>query len=266
MNMYLYELKSLRKSAVIWACVLVGLAALFLSIYPGMAKDAAGFKDLLSGYPESVRAMLGINLDYITSILGFYSMIFSFIVLGGAIQAMNLGLSILSKETRERTADFLLVKPVSRSAIVSAKLLAAFTTILTTDIIFCAVSSLIANSVKIEDFSGRLFFLINLTLFFIQLIFLALGVVISVFFNKLKSVLPLSLGIVIGLYMIGALFATGKDDAVRFLSPFKYFDVTYIINNAGYEAVYLITGVVIVVIAVVASYIIYIKKDIHAVS
>lgn len=267
MNMYLHELKSLRKSAVIWTCVLISLAALYLSIYPGMTKDAADFKKLLGSYPAPVRAMLGINLDYITSILGFYSMIFSFITLCGAIQAMNLGVSILSKESRERTADFLLVKPVSRSAIVSAKLLAAFTTILATDIVFCAVSSVIANSVKTADFSVKLFFMINLTLFFIQLIFLAVGVVVSVFFNKLKSVLPISLGVVFGSYMIGALIATGKnDDAIRFISPFKYFDTTYIIKNAGYEVSYLIIGAVIVVAAVVISYVIYNKKDIHAVS
>lgn len=42
------------------------------------AKEADDFKKLLSGYPASVRAMLGINLDYITSFLGFYAMIFSF--------------------------------------------------------------------------------------------------------------------------------------------------------------------------------------------
>lgn len=267
MNMFLYELKSLRKSALIWTCVLIALAALYLSIYPSIVNDAADFKKLLSGYPAPVRAMLGINLDYITSILGFYSMIFSFITLSGAIQAMNLGASILSKESRERTADFLLVKPVSRSAIVSAKLLASFTTILATNIVFFAGSAIIANSVKTADFSFKLFFMINLTLFFIQLIFLALGVVISLFFNKLKSVLPISLGVVFGLYLIGALLATGKgDDAARFISPFKYFDITYIIKNASYEASYLITGAVIVLVSVVASYIIYNKKDIHAVS
>jgi len=267
MNMYLHELKALRKSAIIWMFVLIALAALYLSIYPSIVNDAEDFKKLLSGYPASVRAMLGINLDYITSILGFYAMIFSFITLCGAIQAMNLGVSILSKESRERTADFLLVKPVSRSAVVSAKLLAAFTTILGTDIVFYVVSSILANSVKTADYNEKLFFMINLTLFFIQLIFLALGVVVSVFFNKLKSVLPISLGIVFGLYMIGALLATGKnDDAVRFISPFKYFDSTYIIKNASYEASYLITGAVIVVVAIVASYIIYNKKDIHAVS
>lgn len=267
MNMYLHELKSLRKSTIIWTCSIIALAAIFLSVYPSMVNEAEDFKKLLSGYPETIRAILGIHLDYITSILGFYAMIFSFIALCGAIQAMNLGVSILSKESRERTADFLLVKPVSRSAIVSAKLLAAFTVILATDAVFFAISSIIANAVKTVDYNEKLFFMINLTLFFIQLIFLAIGVVVSVFFNKLKNVLPISLGVVFGFYMIGALIATGEnDDVARFFSPFKYFDITYIIKNASYEASYLITGAVIVVAAVAASYIIYIKKDIHAVS
>ena len=65
------------------------MAALFLSMYTGMAKDAQDFKKLLGGYPPAVRAMLGINLDYITSVLGFYSFALSFVTLCGAIQAMN---------------------------------------------------------------------------------------------------------------------------------------------------------------------------------
>lgn len=267
MNMYLHELKSLRKSVIIWTCALIALAALYLSIYPSMVKEGANFKELLSSYPATVRAMLGINLDYITSILGFYSMIFSFITLCGAIQAMNMGVSILSKESRERTADFLLVKPVSRSAIVSAKLLAAFTMIIATNVIFSAASTILANIVKTGDLNGRLFFMINLTLLFIQLIFLAIGVVVSVFFNRIKSVLPISLGIVFGLYMIGALIATDKNnDAARFISPFKYFDISYIIKNSSYEPLYIVLSAVIITGAVVASYIIYIKKDIHAVN
>ncbi len=267
MNIFLFELKALRKSTFIWTCSIIALAALFLYIYPSMVSEAEDFKKLLGGYSPSVRAMLGINLDYITSILGFYSMIFSFIILCGAIQAMNLGTSIISKESRERTADFLLVKPVSRSTIVTSKLLAAFTTLLATDIVFLGVSSLIANSVKSADYSGKLFFMINLTLFFVQLIFLAIGVVVSVFFNKLKSVLPISLGVVFGTYMIGALIATEKNNELtRFISPFKYFDITYIIKNASYETQYLAAGAAIIVIAVAASYIIYNKKDIHAVN
>lgn len=267
MNMYLFELRSMRKSTMIWTCALIALAALYLSIYPSIANEAADFKKLLSGYPAPVRAMLGINLDYITSILGFYSMIFSFITLCGAIQAMNLGVSILSKETREKTADFLLVKPVSRAAIITAKLLAAFTTILITNIVFYAASFLLANTIKTSDLDQKIFLMINLTLFFIQLIFFAIGMGVSVFFKKLRSILPISLGVVFGLYMIGALLVTGENaDVVRYISPFKYFDLTYIIKHASYEGSYLIAGAVIIAVAVAASYMIYIKKDIHAVN
>ncbi|MDR3645115.1 MAG: ABC transporter permease subunit [Clostridia bacterium] len=266
MNMYLHELRSLRKSAVIWTCSIIAIALLYLSLYPGIAKDAAGFKELLAGYPPAVRAMLGVSLDSITSILGYYSMIITFVVLCGAIQAMNLGVSILSKEARERTADFLLVKPVSRAAIVSAKLLAALTVLLATDVLYYAVAAILASAVKQADYSGRVFFLINLTLLFIQLIFLSLGVAVSVFFHKIKSVLPISLGTVFGFYLIGALIATGKDDGSRFLSPFKYFDYPNIIKNVGYEAHYIITGAAIVVVAIAVTYFIYGRKDIHAVS
>lgn len=267
MNMYLYELKSQIKSAITWTLVLVALATIYLVMYPGVASDANAFKELLSNYPPTIRAMLGINIDTITSLLGFYSMIFSFIILAGAIQAMNLGLSILSKESRERTADFLLVKPVSRSAIVTAKLSSAITTILGTNIAFCVITPIIANLVKIENFDLKVFTMINLTLFFIQIIFLTIGMIVSVFFQKMKTIIPISLGIVFGFYFIGAFLATKNDDVVkRVLSPFKYFDITYIITNENYELPYLILSAVIVMTSILATFILYNKKDIHAVS
>jgi ABC-2 type transport system permease protein len=264
--MYLHELKSLRKSTIIWTCALIALAVLYLSLYPGIMNDATDFKKMLGGYPAPVRAMLGISLDSITSLLGFYSMIFSFITLCGAIQAMNFGVSILSKEVRERTADFLLVKPVSRPAIVTSKLLAALTMLVVTDIIYYTIISILANAVKTADYSNKVFLMINATLFFIQLIFLSIGVVVSVIIPKIKSVLPVSLGIVFGFFIIGVLIAAGNNDGSRFISPFKYFDNPYIIKNSSYEAPYLITSAAIVIVAIAASYIIYTKKDIHAVS
>ncbi len=70
MNMYLHELKSLRKSAILWTAAMILLAAIYLSVYPGIAADANDFKKLLSGYPAGVRAMLGISLVSITWLLG----------------------------------------------------------------------------------------------------------------------------------------------------------------------------------------------------
>ncbi|MDF2541333.1 MAG: hypothetical protein K0S47_1051 [Herbinix sp.] len=266
MNMYLYELKSLRKSTLIWTLSLVALAFIYFSIYPSIASDAEDFKQLLSAYPEPIRAALGISLESITSLLGFYSMVFSIISLTGAIQAMILGTSILSKEARDRTADFLLVKPVSRTSIISAKLSAAITILLITNILYDLIAFIMASVVATTDYSKKQFFLISLTLFFIQLIFLAVGLFLSVFFQKLRSVLPISLGVVFGLYMIGAILATGEKDVARYLSPFKYFNIPYIMEHSGYETSYLFVSAIIVVISIVGSYLVYSKKDIHAVS
>ncbi len=267
MNIYMNELKSLRKSAIIWACSMAALSLLFLSIYPSVANDALDYKQLLSNYPATIREMLGINIDYISTLIGFYSMIFSFILLCGTIQAMNLGVSILSKEARERTADFLLVKPVSRTSIVTGKLFAAFTTLVLTDTIFYVISLTLANIVKRGDYSNKLFLMVNLTMFFVQLIFLAIGMIVSVFFNKLKSVLPISLGFVFGFYIIGAILATGENkESLRFLSPFQYYDIKYILDHSSYELPYLILGVAIIAVCIASTYIIYKNKDIHAVS
>lgn len=267
MNIFLYEMKALRKSTIIWTLSILGLAALYISIYPSMAKDVDDFKKLLEGYPEAIRAILGINLDYIASLLGFYSMIFSFVILCGAIQAMNLGVSILSKESRERTADFLLVKPVSRNTIVSAKLLAAFATLVITNVIFIALTSLLASLAIDEKLDIKLFTMINLTMFLVQIIFIAIGMVVSVFFKKIRSIIPISLGFVFGFYMIGALLVTDSSDkAERMLSPFKYYDITYIIQNGKYDPFFLVVGAILVIVAIVISYIVYNKRDIHAVS
>lgn len=267
MNMYLNELKSYFKSALIWAASMVALSALFLTLYNSVAADVEDFKILIGKYPPTVQAMLGINMDYIASLLGFYSMIFSFILLCGTIQAMNLGVSILSREVRERTADFLLVKPVSRTSIISAKLSAAFTTVLLTDAIFYGVTMLLAEIVTSGDYDHKRFILINLTMFLVQIIFLAFGMLVSVFFRKIKNVLPISLGFVLGFYMIGVLLAGDeKEETLRFLSPFKYYDITAIIKNGSYETPYLFLGLGIILVSIVVSYVIYQRKDIHAVS
>ena len=94
---------------------------------------------------------------------------------------------------------------------------------------------------------------------------MALGVIISVTVSKIKSVLPISLGTVFGFFMIGMLSSTIGDKASRFLIPFKYYDTAYIIKNSSYEVSFTIIEILFIIIAILASYVIYAKKDIHAV-
>ncbi|MBU3091062.1 ABC transporter permease [Clostridium sp. CF011] len=264
MNMFLHELKTYRKSTIIWTCSLITLVILFLSMFPAFSKEAEAFKEIMKGFPEPVRKAMGFSVDSMSSILGFYSYMFLYTTLCGAIQAMNLGTSIVSKEVGAKTADFLLTRPVTRRAIMTSKLMAALTCLVITNIIYLLASSIMVSIVSTKDYSYKLFFMISITLFFVQIMFLALGIIISVVMPKIKSVLPISLGTVFTFFIIGMFAATSGDAAMRYVTPFKYFDANYIMKNSSYEVSFIIIGIGFIAFAITASYFIYSKKDVHA--
>ncbi|MBL4953234.1 ABC transporter permease subunit [Neobacillus sp. OS1-32] len=265
MNIFLHELKDNRKSTIIWTLSLVAVVVLFMALFPSIAKDSEAFKKVLENYPESLRKAIGMSLDSITSLLGFYSYVFTYVVLCGAIQAMNLGVSMLSKETREKTADFLLTKPVTRTQIVTAKLLAAVVSLILSNLVVIMAALVAAQAVSERSFDTKAFLLISLTAFFVECMFLALGILISVLVPKIKSVLPLSLGTVFGFFILNMFGSVIGDKAVRYLTPFKYYDPGYISKHQTYEIRFIVIEVIFIIVAVTASYFIYAKKDIHAV-
>lgn len=265
MNMFLHELRAYRKSTIIWTCSLVALIILMLSMFPSFSKDVTEFKKLIEGYPEVVRKAIGLSIDNFTTLLGFYSFVFVYVLLCGSIQAMNLGTSIISKEVREKTADFLLTKPVTRIQIITSKLLAVITSLVITNVIYLVAASIMVSSLKTKAFNFKLFFMISITVFFTQLMFMSLGIIVSVVVSKIKNVLPISLGTVFGFFIISMISSTTGGSALRYITPFKYFDTAYIIKNSSYETTFIIIELVFIITTTFISYLIYSKKDIHAV-
>jgi ABC-2 type transport system permease protein len=238
------------------------LAGIMLSMYISFSQDIDAFKQILSNYPENLRKAFGINIDGFGSVLGYYSsFILTFILVCGSVEAMILGISILSKEIREKTADFLYSKPISRSQIITYKLLSVLTLLIISNITFILGLYLLIISVSSASFDFNVFILLALIPFITQLIFFTLGIFISSLMSKIKAVLPISMGIVFGIYILSA-FA---DEKFRVLMPFKYFDTKYILNNSKYEFNYIILTFAIITISTVLTYIIYKKKDIHSV-
>lgn len=266
MSMFLHELKAYRKSTIIWSASLVLLALFMFSMFPSISKDAESFKKLLDVYPPAFRKALGLSVDSVTSLLGFYSsFVLLYEVLCGSIQAMNLGTAIISKEVREKTADFLLTKPIKRHEIVTSKLLAAISSLVITNIIYIAGASIIAEVVKNKSFDYKIFLLLSITLFLVQIMFMSLGIVISMILPRIRSVLPISIGTVLGFFFIEMFSSIIGDKAVRYITPFKYYDYSYIIKHSAYEYKYLLIELVFIIVFILMSYVIYSKKDIHAV-
>jgi ABC-2 type transport system permease protein len=236
----------------------------YMSLFTAFSHDIAASMKILQGFPPTVRALLGIRIESFFTVLGFFGYMLTYLWLVGGIQAMNLGTGILSKEVSGKTADFLLSKPISRFKVLLSKLLAALTIILVTNIVFIAVSYFSAEVFKTKDFDIKIFMLTCLTMLFIQLFFLAVGLLISVLVPKIKSVLAYTLPIVFGFFIIGMLDTVIGAENARYLTPFKYFDVGYISAHTNYEWRYLMTEAVVVVVCLVAAFVIYMRKDIQA--
>lgn len=262
MNVFLRELKAYRKSMIIWALSLSGIVGLFMALYPAFEADIEGLNQVLANFPEAIKALVNITPETFLSVLGFYGYLLSFAWLAAAIQAMNLGVGIISKEVAGKTADFLIAKPIGRSRIVTAKLAAAIAVILVTGVAFVAVS-FIAVGATGAAFDSTTLLLMASTLLLLQLVFLALGALFSVTIPKIKSVVAVSLPTVFAFYIIGAIGDVLDNVELRWVSPFRYFDPVYMIGQGGLEGEYVLVVAVFTIVAIAATYLIFAKKDIH---
>ncbi|MFC7373428.1 ABC transporter permease subunit [Fictibacillus iocasae] len=262
--MFFHEWRSIRKSTAIWSAALVAVTILFLSMFPSISRDAEAFQRLLSGYPKEVLQAFGLQLEMITSFLGFYSYMFTYVMLIGAIQAMNLGAGIVAKEVSGKTSEFLLSKPVSRFDILRAKWRAVVLSIAVTNMVFVSAAYLMALAVA-EKLDVKVFLLMSLSNVFVQLFFAVLGFFLAVSMNRIKSVLTLSLSTVMAFFLLSMIGSVLGEDAVRYVTPFQYFDFVYVIQHASYEWGYLVVEAVFFCTMLVASFYVFSKKDVHSV-
>ncbi len=266
MNIFFHELKSYRKSTLIWATSFSMLAFIFLLMFPAFTSDAELSKQILSNLPPAVRAALGISFQTFFSVYGFFAYVLTFASVAGAVQAMNLGVGVLSKEESGKTVDFLLTKPVSRAKVMTSKLAATICLLVFTNLVFSSVALVSAKLISTAAFSSKTFLLVSGTLLLVQIIFLVLGVLLSVIIPKIKSVIAVTLPIVFTFFIIGTLGSIIGNDSVKYISPFKFYDFNYIIEHNAYEVKFLVLEAIFVIVSIIVSYSVYIKKDIRAVS
>jgi len=183
----------------------------------------------------------------------------------GAIYAMKLGLGVLSEEARCKTSDFLVVKPIERRTIVTAKLTTVLLLIVLQNIFYYTLSYGIAKIFGGAFFDEQLFLLINFTLFLVQLFFIGFGLLVSVMMKKIKTVLPMTMGIVFGFFVLHMLNQTLDEKKLTFFTPFAYFDMATIIKTNALDMTYVLLDVVLVVLFIVATYVIYQRKDMPSV-
>ena len=262
MNIFKHEFKMSLRSVIIWSVSLTILIFIFMAIFSGMGQDAALLNEAMTKFPKELLIAFGMtNLD-MSTILGFFALTFLFCQICLAIQAANYGFSLLSVEERELTADFLLAKPVKRSTILTSKLLAAIASLTITNAVVW-ISSFVFISIYSngQGFETKPLVILLLSIVVFQLFFLTVGMIVSLLVKRVRSVTSFSMALVFGLYLLNAFGSMLGEKSLEIISPFKQFDPNYIIKNASYDALALIS-VVIILISIPSSYWLYSRRNI----
>jgi ABC-2 type transport system permease protein len=267
MNIFIYELKSLRKSIALWVSSIAFFLVMYMAFFPAFSKDAAILDNLLANYPEEMLKAMGLggNLQ-LSSIIGYFAFTFAFIQLMLAIQSANYGFGILSAEERDMTADFLLTKPVSRRKIIISKFMAAFVALA-----FSNIAVWISTFFSLEMFKGEQTYdkekivIMLTTVVLFQLFFLNIGMLISVLVKKIRSVISFSMALAFGAYIINAVRAIIEGEILGYITPFYLFDPQYILDRGKYNSFPAIIACVIIVISAILCYRLYMRRNIHSI-
>ena len=114
MNIYRREMRGNLRALVFWVLGVLLFIAASMAKFSALVKDPSA-TSIFTELPMGLQALFGVGeLDF-TQAIGFYAMIYPYLVLMAAIHASMLGAVILSKEERDKTTEFLYAKPAARA-------------------------------------------------------------------------------------------------------------------------------------------------------
>ncbi|MBN1439773.1 MAG: ABC transporter permease subunit [Anaerolineales bacterium] len=263
MNIFFRELRTNLKSLVIW-CVIMGLLIMIgTAKFSAFAGDPESLK-LLDTVPEAMLDAMNLRAFNLTTVTGFFGILFVYFGLMGAIAAAMWGTDLISKEERDKTVEFSLVLPVSRSRVITAKALAALVNCAAFVLITWAMSLLFVASYAPDAEFYAFLSLEMQAMFLIELVFLALGLLLGCAMKQYKLSGSAAVGIILTTYIMSVISGMQKDlDFLKYFTPFKYFDAAALLRDGALDGGYVLLSAGIIAVCVAAAYLAYNKRDLY---
>lgn len=267
-TVYAKELKRYRNSFLGWSISLSILILMEFAFYrffmkEDMLKQVTDF--FQNPFMKNMLAAFGTSLDTISNPLGYYATrnAIYILLLGSFFSVLYAG-KMLAREEHEKTAEFLLSKPLTRGEIVASKLASFFTYLILLNIII-----LLIGFMGLEIFKGnneyrpKAFLIYSLYFFLLMLTFGAIALFLSVLIKRGRPITNILIGIIFGGYLVDVLSrVTASVDKFGYLSPFKFVDTGVLRPDYGlvwWRALYFL-GLSFVLI--ILTFVLYKKKDV----
>jgi ABC-2 type transport system permease protein len=242
------------------------LISLTMSMYQTFVENQSKILGFMSLVPKGALQFKGIsNFNDMFSVLGFYAannVIYMNVL--GSIFAIVLSSNILLKEEYNKTAEYLLTRPITRSEVFFSKLAVVLFHVFLLNLVSVLIGFACMELVKRDTYSIEAFLTLSLYNLLLNLLFGTVGLFISTLVKRAKPVTALSIGLVLFLYFISTLSKiTESASKIGYLSPFRFVNVDVI--NPGYKIdpwhFLYFTGISLLLTGL--SYRLYLRKDIY---
>lgn len=257
------ELRANFKSLLIWCAIVI----LFTIV--GFSKFSAYYQNpemlaILDSMPPALLTAFNMNAFNLTTVTGFFGIMVSYFALILSLAAVMWGSDIISKEERDKTVEFSLSLPVTRSRLVTAKIIAAAVNCAVLLYVSIGIILIGAQSYQPDNTFYNFVFLAMLAFTFIQMIFLALGILLGCAIKNHKQAGSIAVSLMLAAYFISILSELNGDlKFLKYLSPFQYFNAVLLLREGGLERTFVYLSFAIAAVALAGAYTTYSKRDLY---
>ncbi|MGH4122760.1 MAG: ABC transporter permease subunit [Clostridium sp.] len=264
MNIFIVEMRAHRKSLIIWAFGILFMVVAGMGKFAALSSSGQSMNELLDQMPKFMLAIMGVGTLDLSKASGYYGVLFLYLVLMATIHAAMLGADIISKEERDKTAEFLLAKPISRNEIITSKLLAATMNILIFNVITLVSSIIIVGKYSRGEAVSADIVILMMGMLILQLMFMLIGTAIAAVSKKPKIATSISTAILLITFILSiAIDINSKLKNLKYLTPFKYFEAKDLMNGCGFQWSFVILSIIIILVMLCITYVFYKKRDLN---
>jgi ABC-2 type transport system permease protein len=263
MNIFCRELRTNIKSLLIWG----GIIILFTIV--GYSKFSAYYNNpemlaILNDFPSAVVSALNLKAFNLTTITGFFGVIYTYFALLLSIAAAMWGSDIISKEERDKTVEFALTLPVTRERLISAKIMAAVVNCIGLLLIAWGFTVISAQKYQPDGEFYAFLALGMLAIFILQMIYLAVGIFLGCAIKQYRRTNSVAVSLLLVTYFLSIFSSLSKNlEFLKYFSPFKYFDPVTLLHESKIDLPFVGLSVVIIAVCLIGAYITYSKRDLY---
>lgn len=260
MTLVRHELKQGKTSFLIWTSSIGFLLAICVFLFPEMKGEMEGISETFASM-GSFTAAFGMDRLNFGTLIGFYAIECGNVLgLGGAFYAALCAVSILSKEEKDKTAEFLLTHPISRTRIITEKLIAVLIQITAMNLFIYAIS--VGSMTMIgEEIPWKEVNLLHFAYYLLQIELAGICFGISAFLRK--GSIGVGLGIAIMMYFLNLIANIAEAvEFLKYITPFGYCDGADIVSNGYLNRTMVTIGMAMGIAGITVAYLHYTRKDI----